>query len=377
MSKTVITPTEREAWQARERHRLYDGTYQRLPDAWLRSSWYLCCSSNGVLNNYHYAHVSLDDGTMIAYTENDEKGHLDRQTKAKPGRYLKKYYGHVLNDDQIRDLATQLCAKFDPPTLKITQDADEIERVYVNGPRSCMSGHANQYNAGIHPARAYAGPDLAIAYIEQSKGVITARAVIWPARKKRSRIYGDYTRLNELLVAEGYKERDQGMEGARLQRIPCADGFVVPYVDYASSATDKGEYLLIDNKGSRDAVILSNTCGTSEGNHNICDHCGTRMHPDDSYSISDCDGLYCNGCYEELTFECEYYHERYHVDEMVELENGTCWSQLAFDRYGFVCPINDTNHAALDGVMAPDDSGELWSQEAVDAYQEEKDERAA
>lgn len=377
MEEKVISPSEREAWYLRENNRLCDGTYKRLPDSWRRSYWYI--NRKGALM-YHFAHVSTTDGTMIAFTENDSKGVADRQTTVKPGRYLKKYYGDVLSDDEIRDLSTELCAKFDPPTMMVTQDADEIERIYVNGPRSCMSGRANEYGARIHPARVYAGPDLAIAYLEPRKGVITARCVVWPDKKRRSRIYGDATRLQEALIADGYKAKDQDMNGARLRRIPCDDGFVVPYVDFGGYAVEDYPYLRIDND-AYDGVILSNTCGTSEGNYYSCEECGTRLHPDDAFTICNCDGYYCDGCHQSVSFECAISGDCFHVDERIELHDGREVSERAFDRYCFTCPINDTSHAQEDGVIAPDGSGELWSQEAYDEYMEKKEnedaERAA
>ena len=71
---------EKRVWQCREVGRFDDGTYQRVP--WAADDAY----------PEHYVHVSVDAPGMIAYTASAEHGHLDRQTRTKPGRYLERFY---------------------------------------------------------------------------------------------------------------------------------------------------------------------------------------------------------------------------------------------------------------------------------------------
>jgi hypothetical protein len=140
-------------WRARERERMRDGTYLPIPDVWLNTNWwYLATHETARWDDAklqyvdiparlgdHFAHPSTAKDCMIAFTEDDAKGQQDRQTRLTPGRYLTRYFGDVLTSSEIAKFAALYCAQFEDIELKVTQDADEIERVYTNGPSSCMS----------------------------------------------------------------------------------------------------------------------------------------------------------------------------------------------------------------------------------------------
>ena len=108
-------------------------------------------------------------------------------------------------------------------TLLFAETADEIEHVYKTGPYSCMSGREAYQN------RAYAGPDLAVAYLKVD-GVIIARTLVWPAKKVHSRLYGDATHLDVALKKAGYKQSgyyaqrgiasEPSFDGARMTKWP-------------------------------------------------------------------------------------------------------------------------------------------------------------
>jgi len=356
--KKDISREEIEAWHVREGTRLRDRTYTPLPGTWTASSWFYGASST----DFHFAHVSVSDDAYIAYTENDQKGVADIQTKVKPGRYLKRYYGHILSDDQIKALATSLSANYKPVELLITQDADEIEKVYRTGPRSCMSGHPSEYEAGIHPARVYAGPDLAVAYIKRDKN-ITARCVIWPEKKIYSIVYGDYTRMDQPLKAAGYKAGS--LHGARIQLIKYGDDYVVPYVDGLDCGSIKKGFIVLDDDGD---ISLSNTNGVAFNCTVDCCNCNNSIDRNDARSIYNYDGWWCRNCYEENVELCAYYGDYYHIDDMVEMADGAMWYIHAFEKYGFTCPILDTRHPRREGITMH--GGALWSEEAFKDFGE-------
>jgi hypothetical protein len=363
----VITPEQKDAWRLRESERL-SSTYVPLPRSWRRSNWFLY----GVIeinwddakplvpteaSRNHFAHVSMTDGAMVAFTENDAKGVADRQTKMKPGKYLTKFFGNVLKPEQITQLATEFAAEFAPCELKFATDADDIEHVYVNGPRSCMSYSPGEYSSDEHPTRAYAGPDLQIAYIENADRGITARAVIWPANKVHSTIYGDAGRLRPLLRAAGYKEGC--LSGARLTALKQSGQYVVPYVDGISYGHVDGKHIVLSGSGG---VYLNSTSGLS-GPEYRCDCCGDGMSEDDGYYCEDDGETYCEHCDGEHRFYCERL-ERTASGRRYEMTNGQTWCELAFDRHGFTCAQTDEPCPDTDAVQMA--CGDTWSNVAFE-----------
>jgi hypothetical protein len=229
-------------WQERERQRFATGHYLRTP--WEEQSAMWFCHPD-----YHHVHVSSTDTKMVAFTEDDKKGQMDLQTKMAPGRYLKKFFGDYLSASDIGRLSAEFEAWYAKPELQFADTEAEIERVYLEGPSSCMSKCARDINEGgsacydaeigeyYHPVRAYAAGDLAVAYIVRGER-ITARTLCWPAKKIYSRIYGDAVRLKTALSAAGFQtsygqsSNLHNLYGARLLRRAFSHGGVaVPYID--------------------------------------------------------------------------------------------------------------------------------------------------
>jgi hypothetical protein len=377
-----ITEEQIAAYRLRETLRLDRGDYTQLPDKWRYAKWFQYGIADAEFaarqqayyndpdrNNWpgdtyceprlnHFAHVSLTDGAMIAFTENHAKGVADRQTRMKAGKYLKKYYGACLTDAEIRDMATDFAAEFAPASLEFAYTADEIEHVYTCGPSSCMAYGINQYDSPIHPTRVYAGPDLAVAYFARGENDIRARALVWPDRKLYSRIYGDEARLRPLLEAAGYSKGT--MRGARIAKHEYHGSWVVPYVDCSPWLCDESDrdYLIIGSG----TINARETCGVADRNRYSCDHCGGGLHEDDMYSIEERDGSYCESCHSDLTRLCARSGYSYHRDDMVEMANGEYWHERQFERHGFTCTVTDERHPADESVEMAD--GDLWSRDA-------------
>lgn len=76
---------------------------------------------------YHFVHTSKKDPSKIAYakdwralyslTEADVTDTTNAFTVTSPGKYLKKYFGDKLTDDQIRDISTETIAAALPSVL--------------------------------------------------------------------------------------------------------------------------------------------------------------------------------------------------------------------------------------------------------------------
>jgi len=305
----VSNVSDKPAWHNREQ-RLFDaGVYKKTP--WHDEPWVIAS---------HFAHVSRKSPSKLAFTKNDEHGERDIQTVMRPGRYLTAYYNDKLSQDDIRAWCGKYAAENEDIELKFATTPDEIEEVYTNGPRSCMSKKASYYDSSQHPVRVYGAGDLAVAYIENleceragdSEGGensrITARAICWPEKKVYGRIYGDESRLRGLLQEAGFERGDSEFEGARLLRIEDEDGFIVPYLDNIVNVEDNGRFLVLAYDGD---IECTNTNGLADCGV-FCEHCEERT-TGEIYTVGgetwceycrENDAFYCEGCNEDVAGEC-------------------------------------------------------------------------
>lgn len=239
-------------WRWREYARFQDGEYASVP-------WYDDESGYSDIPG-HFLHLSANDPTKVAFTENAKKGAADRQTQMNPGRYLTKFFPDMA-PDKVRELAGRLTGVADG--LKFAATADEIQHVYESGPSSCMSHKASEYPSPFHPVRVYAAGDLQVAYLERRGGHITDRVLVWPAAKIYGRVYGSQDGVFESLLKQaGYHRGD--LSGARLERHTVIKNgreyLVCPYIDDFQSVEDMGDYLTIDGDveaGATSGLILS------------------------------------------------------------------------------------------------------------------------
>lgn len=271
----VESNADRMRWHNRERNRLSDGYY--LPVAWADSL-------PAIVD--HFIHQAKDDATMVAFTASAEHGHNDRQTRLRPGRYLARFYPNLPETDRQR--WAEIAVK--PAELQIATSADDIETIYRHaiGFQSCM-GPDKHTRFTVHPTRAYGDSDLAVAYLGPMKGA-TARCIIWPDKKRFTRVYGLSAPLIAVLEAAGYVS-SSNLIGARLRAIPCDNGYLMPYLDCnSSSASLDGGYFIL----GRGDFSTRETCGyVTDEEQGTCDHC------EDRYAVDDLtDGL-CESCLNE------------------------------------------------------------------------------
>jgi hypothetical protein len=324
---------EASDWKAREASKLLSGEYKRVP--WCKEAWWIrAVIEQGGVAGFHYAHVSNDDPTKIAYTPDERHGKEDRQLRTKPGRYLNKYFKDVLTPEQIRDWATKWAGENENLDLKLATEPDDIERVFVNGPSSCMGGDKG-FSSSVHPTRVYGYGDLAVAYIERDEE-ITARVVCWPEKKVRGKIYGDAERLRPLLTKEGYTEGR--FEGARLLRI--ADGnsvFVAPYIDGGYYVIDEDNHLLIADSEARRGCPhfrCDNTNGLIGGSQ--CERCEDFENEDDMVRMDGINQEWCQECYGDYGFSCEYCNELNDTDDSSEVD-GDSWCSYCAREHASQC----------------------------------------
>lgn len=346
-------------WRERERERMRDGTYQPLP--WASAPWWKELES---VWGDHFPHVSIQKQVLVAYTESPEKGAADVQTPIKLGKYLERYFTddelkNKLTDYTIRDLCTVFASKFESQDLYFTSDPDEIEEVYTTGPNSCMSRKASDYGVPVHPVRAYAAGDLAIAYLRR-KGRIVARALVWPDKHLHNTIYGDSGLMAPLLRKAGYKQAVPF--GARfLKQKQAMAGpdfyYVLPHIDGAASAfVDEGEHLrLVEYKdGAPDQIKLQGGGAGKTEPVCQCPECSAvrakaQLKP---YHVRTKQYMTCGSCIEKKAVRCALTGNYHLKDEMIEVRSGSNGTKKLL-----VAKINITQGR----IFRCEGSGEWWN----------------
>lgn len=320
----IASRYERDNWHQREDDR-FDGPYIRVP--WRVPSY----EANRPENvRFHYAHLSIKSPGLVAYTKNDEHGVNDRQTAVKPAKYLAEFYPGEFLDDAIRDYVAQCSVT--AQELKIATSEADITSIFgrtTSGFSSCMQSKTHPeydwdkaFQAGnrLHPCAVYGDSDLAVAYLGDLEGKVTARCVVWPEKKiinlrRDGTVYGDQT-LKHILIASGYKVDSIIGAKVRLLRGPNG-GIIMPYVDNLDRANVSpcGNWVILDNEYTRKALSCSNhETGYGDSSYDEVDR-------DDRDDDRDTDDDYDNGAY----YTCEHCDTRYDYGRMNSGELNYHW----------------------------------------------------
>lgn len=337
----VATETERADWMAREREQFANGRYVAVP-------WQYEDFARSAPCVDHFAHLSINEKGLIAYTPTDEYGIENRQLRIKPGKYLNQFSKGELSQRQIDAYCAQI-ANVDS-TYHLATSQTDIRSIYVNGPSSCMGGYGKtsdhfSLSDRYHPVDAYAESDLALAYMGTVESP-TARCIVWPEKKVLTRCYGANNGhsgqtgdvLRALLRKDGYVDAYHGdasglMDGARIRAI-CVDrdreSYLMPYIDAAESASlahDRKHFILHDD--SKGHFSTKRTEGQTEDiERSTCANCGDECDDDETYcsscnddrwSCESCgaegfdpsdnvyvnDTTYCDSCASDIRSTCE------------------------------------------------------------------------
>ena len=337
-------------WRAREQDRFDSGEYIKVP--WHTERW-------ASIHKDHFVHVAKGDPGKLAFTEDEAHGEDNRKTIQRPGRYLRNYYGDHLSIDAIENWSRDFARKYEPSELQFAITEEDIERVYTNGPASCMTKSRTSYSCPGHPVRVYAHSDLAVAYLANvtKDNRVSARALCFPEKKVYGRIYGDDVRLCVALEREGFKRGD--FTGAKLKRIPHKTDkkrFVAPFLDGINSLVDDGKNLIIDPNGQ---IIFGGTDGYSNIVH-VCNNCDAPVAPNSLIRIYDRDVSWCEKCIKKHAFRCAY-DDNYYTGKPIIMANGDKWSVASFNKYGFTCDATRNNYPKSAMIRLAD--GSTWARE--------------
>lgn len=270
---------------------------------------------------------SQEDPSKVAYYENNEKMKAGRLTRIKAGRYLRKIFTpEEVPDHIVEELANKWISENGNLTFKILTKGSDIAEAYENGPNSCMSGDATHFASfPYHPSEAYGTDDeekievdtaLAVLYNDQNK--LIARAVILKNEKKYYSVYGDYIKLESLLLHNGFEKSDDDFHGKRMRLLYSNKGAIVcPYLDFTDSVSVKGDNIIIGG-GDYSANF---TNGTVEDCH-YCEYCEATIYSEDTYYHRGYN--VCRDCYDEHVFYCPVTEDECDNDEAVYVE-GTVW----------------------------------------------------
>lgn len=269
-------------------------------------------------------HMSTQEAGMVAWYDSFEKFKTDTLTRARPGRFLTKFYSDVLSEKDIKYWAERqamLTSARDTLRFIENDDPDGWEWVYEHGEgfTSCMTYdresrylHSKLYGEN-HPVRAYARKDngLRLAYLGTPKdvegGKVYARAIVRDDEHAKGyiRIYGD-DRIKHYLKEAGYG-CSTSLEGVELNKRLLEGGgrIICPYLDSGDVEVHRDYLEVVDCGRDTESTGL-----LGERDHYTCERCGADHDDEDDLHYSDRIGSWCDEC-EDIT-EAIVGRSRYH-----------------------------------------------------------------
>lgn len=309
----------------------------------------------------HGAHIATMQPTNIAFVESAEKFAQDRYTSTKPGRYLTRFFGDRLSENEIRDWAEKCAARALPAELHFAEsnDPDEWVRVYENGPESCMQG--------MKAVKVYAHPKsvLRLAYLTRGDDIV-ARCIVREDAKEFIRCYPNtdstenqrwHTRIRTELGKLGYEHGT--LSGVLLDAIEDGGGeYVMPYLDTGSGGHGGANCVNLVHLNGRDyfRVGSDGTPANSTGGticmeeRAECSHCGEMFPADELTYVESIGEDVCESC---LDADFVLARDRGRAQEYVPVADA------------ILCRSNDTYYtsagAQYHDIYQCEDSGDYYS----------------
>jgi len=323
-----------------------------------------------------WPHASKQGEHMIAYTRDEKYGEADRVVTTSVSKYLARHFPR-LTSNIVRDIS----ARYVEAQIGIVRTLPEMLEIIENGPSSCMSGKADEFNTrGTHPYAAY-DPQYGwhMAYVKEG-GNITGRALLndetWVRTYRSDSSGSGYSqsddRLNVWLRDQGYRKADD-WEGFKLARIEARNncGFIAPYLDGSSKDVDVHcDHLRIVGCGDGE-YTCSSTNGDAEEREDdrmICEDCDDRVDGDDSYHVyRDASRCVCQHCYENNYVTVRGRRgDEYAVDNNDAIEVGGEWYDSNWLGDNDIVCLHDGDYAHMDDATYIESVGEYYPAESDD-----------
>jgi hypothetical protein len=275
--------------------RIADGTYRPVPDDFPTKH------GTGV-------HISTNNPELLAYYPTLEHIKRDRPQQIKPGRYLKKYFPEM-SDDDIRIQASRV----KPMRLEFFSNWEDMFEVYRELDRndvveSCMS----KDNWGSkHPLMVYHNSDVELAVLYDGDMPV-ARALYNKNTREYPMVYGQWERMKNALDNAGFVHGS--LNGARINRIDRhgrgmenngSDELLMPYID-GHRPLDRSEHNPT-NVDVFDNWVTINEHGEFKANewrtmtlaisNTRCECCGDGMCSEEGVWIEQEEITVCESCY--------------------------------------------------------------------------------
>jgi hypothetical protein len=323
-----------------------------------------------------WPHASKQGEHMIAYTRDEKYGEADRVMTTPVAKYLARHFPKLASN-VIRDIA----ARYVEAQIGIVRTLPEMLEIIENGPSSCMSGKADEFNTrGTHPYAAY-DPQYGwhMAYVKEG-AAITGRALLndktWVRTYRRDSSGSGYSqsddRLNVWLRDQGYSKADD-WEGFKLARIEARNncGFIAPYLDGSSKDVDvHRDHLRIVGCGDGE-YTCSSTNGDAEAREDdrmTCEDCDDRMYGDDTYHVyRNASRCVCTHCYENnYTRVIGRSGNEYAVDNDDAIEVNSTWYDINHLEDNEIVQLHDGEYCHRDDAVFIDSVNEYYPSESDD-----------
>lgn len=293
-------------WKRREICRFDNLEYRYVP--WENMDFWHTDDARTV-RAYHYPHISNKNNAMLSYTPNKEFGRADRQLTTRPGKYLRKHMPWLTPQEIEAAVARWKGAELFQ--LQIVDTPEEIERVYREGPRSCMGGHDCFRGYPHHPAYIYGAGDIGVAYymdhsLEEGKQIAARTLVHLKEKVYSSSVYGDYQTLESLLRESGWAKASgtSDWRGCKLLKIECLGyGWLMPYLDIADVVSEFENHFRIGGE-FRKSIGMVGCHSTSGTTYPLtrCYDCADGIQDGDQYEAFG--ETYCHHCFDARFTYC-------------------------------------------------------------------------
>jgi hypothetical protein len=284
----------------RTENRIDAGIYFKLPDSFPQRP------ETGV-------HLSTLDDKLLAYYPSNRHILDDIPQRIKPGRYLKKYFPDM-SDDDIRTHSAKIIAGSGLKFFSSSEDMFRIYRELLNNGvvESCMS--KDRWDR--HPLDAYHESDVELAVMYEF-GEPKARALYNKQNKHFPMIYGHWEKMKILLEQAGFKHAT--MCGAKINKIVIGHNrILMPYIDSKrplNRSENKStyvdvfdDYCIISDDGAYNANQYDNGYIHVDGvgdreDMRECDHCGDDYPDGDGFYVDFDNITICEHCWDNETVE--------------------------------------------------------------------------